>query len=169
MATPFIGELSIFSFGFAPKGWAMANGQLLPISQNTALFSLLGTTYGGDGVQTFALPNLQGRVPMHFGSGFVQGERAGEEAHTLLLSELPGHTHNVEGSTATATALSPTNNTLATTTDTPYATNPATSTFVTLNPSTVPSTGGSQPHENRQPFLVVNVCIALSGIFPSRN
>ena len=169
MTSPFIGQLAIFSFGFAPTGWAMCNGQLLPINQNQALFSLLGTFYGGNGIQTFALPNLQGRVPMHFGSGFVQGERAGEEAHTLQVSEMPGHTHNVEGSTAGATSLSPTNNTLATTTDTPYATNPAPSTFVTLNPATVPSTGGGQPHENRQPFAVVNVCIALQGIFPSRN
>jgi microcystin-dependent protein len=169
MTTPFLGQLAIFSFNFAPKGWAMCNGALMPINQNAALFSLLGTFYGGNGVSTFALPNLQGRVPMHVGSGFVQGEQSGEESHTLILTELPGHTHNVEGSTATATVLSPTNNTLATTTDTPYATNPATSTFVTLNPSTVASTGGSLPHENRQPFLVVNVCIALSGMFPSRN
>jgi len=167
MATPYISELKIFSFGFAPKGWALANGQTLPISQNQALFSLLGTTYGGNGQTTFQLPNLQGRVPLHFGNGFSLGQTAGEESHTLLLSEIPAHTHSVGVSNAAATSASPSSSTLAVSTAEPYAAFGAS--LVDLNAATVAPGGGSEPHENRQPFLVLNVCIALQGIFPSRN
>ncbi len=168
MSTPYLSEIRIFSFGFAPRGWALCNGQTMNINQNQALFSLIGTFYGGNGVQTFQLPNLQGRVPISFGAGFNQGEIAGEEAHMLLSSEMPGHTHTVNGSTATATVLAPTGNLLATTGDDPYTTTPP-ATPVGLSPGTVASVGGGQPHENRQPYLVLNVCIALTGIFPSRN
>src|ERR1700722_3805464 len=110
MSTPYLGEIKIFSFSFPPKGWSLCNGQLLPINQNQALFSLLGTTYGGDGRTTFALPNLQGRVPLHFGAGFTQGQSAGETAHTLITSELPAHTHTVVASSNVADQGSPQNN-----------------------------------------------------------
>jgi len=167
MATPYISEIKLFGFNFAPKGWALCNGQLLPIDQNQALFSLLGTTYGGDGRVNFALPSLQGRVPMHFGEGFSLGEVGGEQAHTLLSTEMPGHTHPANGSTAAATVLVPTGNLLATTEDDPYA--PTLGGPATLNPGTVAATGGGQPHENRQPFLVLSACIALTGIFPTQS
>jgi len=167
MSTPYISELRTFSFGFAPKGWATCNGQILPINQNQALFSLLGTAYGGDGRSTCAQPNLQGRVPISFGAGFTIGQRGGEESHTLLGGEMPAHQHLVNGSTAAASTLSPSGDFLATTGDNPYAAE--VSADVTLNNATITNTGGSQPHENRQPFLVLNVCIALQGIFPPRN
>jgi microcystin-dependent protein len=155
------------SFNFAPKGFATCNGQLLPINQNQALFSLLGTTYGGNGTTTFALPNLQGRVPVHAGNNLTLGESAGEESHTLVLAEIPVHQHSVTVENATATASDPTGNFLA---------NGGVSNFIdpgsatgALNPSAVGSTGGGQPHENRSPFLTLNFVIALQGIFPSRS
>lgn len=169
MSQPFLGQLGLFSFGFPPKGWALADGQTMQIAQNQALFALLGTTYGGDGVRTFQLPNLQGRVPMHTGNGFIMGQFSGEQSHTLTLNEMPGHTHPVQGTTAAGTVLSPSANTLATTAGDPYVTNPGNGTFVQLNAGTIPNAGGGQPHENRQPYLVISVCIALSGIFPTRN
>ncbi len=165
MTTPFLGEIRITAFNFAPKGWALCNGQLLPINQNQALFSLLGTTYGGDGQTTFALPDLRGRVPFHFGNGHTQGERGGEEAHTLINPEMPGHTHNPAGSSATANATSPGGNVWATLSSGGYAGNPNT----TLNQASITNSGGSQPHNNMSPYLVLNFVIALQGIFPSRN
>jgi microcystin-dependent protein len=167
MAEPFLSEIRIMSFGFAPQGWALCNGQLLPINQNQALFSLLGTTYGGNGQTNFALPNLQGRVPMHTGDGHTLGEAAGEQAHTLGLSEMPVHTHVLSASSAAASAVIP-NNTLML----------AQSQFEIYRPpsnpgpmkaGTIGNFGGSQPHLNMQPFLGLNFCIALQGIFPSQN
>lgn len=173
MAEPFLSEIRIFSFGSAPQGWAQCNGQLLPINQNQALFSLLGTTYGGDGTTNFALPDLRGRVPMHDGSGFILGQRAGEEAHTLAISEMPTHTHVVQGFssfadpvTANATQIDPTNNLWANSGKTNYTLD---SPNATMSPSAISNVGGSQPHENRSPLLTLNFCIALQGIFPSRN
>ncbi len=165
MSTPFIAEIKIMSFNFPPKGWALCNGQLLPINQNQALFSLLGTTYGGDGRTTFALPNLQGRVPFHVGNGHTLGERGGEEAHTLNLSEIPPHTHSPVGSSNVANAAAPTGNLWASFTSGAYSAASNTS----LNPASITNTGGSQAHNNLSPFLVLNFCIALQGIFPSRN
>jgi microcystin-dependent protein len=165
MSEPFLGEIRPFSFGFAPKGWAMCNGQLLPINQNQALFSILGTTYGGDGRTTFALPNLQGRTPFHTGNGFNLGQSSGEQAHTLNSNEMPGHTHAAVASANTANQASPVNNYWAVSqTYTAYAS----SANETMAPQAVGAVGG-QPHENLSPFLVLNFCIALQGIFPSRN
>lgn len=165
MGTPYISEIKITSFGFAPKGWAQCNGQLLPINQNQALFSLLGTTYGGDGRVNFGLPNLQGRTPMHMGSGHTLGELGGEQAHTLSISEIPTHVHTANGTNTTGDSPIPTSNFLGSS-DNLYAalTNPT-----SLQPATVGATGGSQAHLNMQPFLVLNFCIALQGIFPSQN
>jgi len=165
MAEPFLSEIRIMSFNFAPRGWAMCNGQLLPINQNQALFSLLGTTYGGNGTTTFALPDLQARVPIHVGSGHTLGERAGEQAHTLLISELPTHTHDQHASPSTGDALNPTGAVLASSSNVYRAADSAT----TLNPVSVTDVGGGQAHQNMQPFLALTFCIALQGIFPSRN
>jgi len=162
MSEPFLGETRLFSFNFPPRGWALCNGQLLPINQNQALFSLLGTTYGGDGQTTFALPNLQGRVPMHMGNNHMQGERAGEENHTLITGELPGHTHALRG--AEALPNTGTGGSLA---KTPRYTSSTLS--AALAPGSLTAMGGSQPHSNLQPYLVLNFCIALQGIFPSQN
>lgn len=164
MAEPFLGEIRLMSFNFPPKGWVLCNGQFLAININQALFSILGTTFGGNGQTTFALPNLQGQVPIHVGQGHTQGERGGQEAHTLVQSEMPAHNHQVNAINANATVGVPTGAYLA-------AANglyqpPAADT--TLAPSTVTNVGGSQPHENRQPFLTVSFCIALQGIFPTR-
>ena len=168
MAEPFLSEIRIMSFSFAPKGWALCNGQLLPINQNQALFSLLGTTFGGDGRVNFALPDLRGRVPIHVGSGHTLGERAGEQAHTLSIAELPAHVHNV----------GVINNTIADqqypSTTTHWASGGSFAGFhqssnTGMDPGTVLPTGGSQAHLNMQPFLTLNVCIALQGIFPSQN
>ena len=170
MAEPFLSEIRIMSFNFAPKGWALCNGQLLPINQNQALFSLLGTTFGGNGQTNFALPDLRGRVPMHEGNGHTLGEKAGSEAVTLSLSQIPTHTHLLSGNNA--------QNTNAGLVDTPvsnYWANAGKTIFNTgngnsaMSPQTVASVGGSQAHENRSPFLTLNFCIALQGIFPSQN
>jgi microcystin-dependent protein len=166
MAEPFLGEIRIMSFNFPPKGWAECNGQFLPINQNQALFSLLGTMYGGNGQTTFALPNFQGRVPMHVGAGFTQGQAFGESSHTITQSEMPAHTHNVSASGTQGGNAVPTNNILARTTDNVYQTPQS---LTTLNSGSLLAVGGSQPHENRQPYLTLNFCIALQGIFPSRN
>ena len=167
MAEPFLSEIRIFSFNFAPKGWALCNGQLLPINQNQALFSLLGTTYGGDGRVNFALPDLQGRIPHHVGNGHTLGERAGEQAHTLSIAELPTHSHNVTASSNTPNVDDPTNAFWATNTGrTPYSSNINTQLSPTATPTSV---GGSQAHLNLPPFLVLNFSIALQGIFPSPN
>ena len=170
MAEPFLSELRIFSFSFAPKGWATCNGQLLPINQNQALFSLLGTTYGGNGQTNFALPDLRGRTPIHEGGGHTLGERAGEEAHTLNLQEMPQHPHTAFATTAQADA----------TTNSPAPTRMlAQSNFSQLYggagnltamlTTMLTNVGGSQAHMNMQPYLTLNICIALQGIFPSPN
>jgi len=165
MAEPFLSELRIMSFNFAPKGWAMCNGQLLPINQNQALFALLGTTFGGDGRVNFALPDLRGKAPIGVGAGFTLGQTGGEQAHTLSLSELPTHTHAMMGSSTNADSVSPLPNVLA---QTSQAYGPAAQ-LVALDPSSNGSVGGSQAHLNMQPFLTLNFCIALQGIFPSPN
>ncbi len=168
MAEPFLSEIRIFSFVFAPKGWALCNGQLLPINQNQALFSLLGTTFGGDGRVNFALPDIRSRVPIHVGSGHTLGERGGEQAHTISIAELPTHTHVVNASTNSSTRVTnPTNNF-----PTDASPNSVYSPPVNLGafkPETVTNTGGSQAHLNMQPFLTLNFSIALQGIFPSPN
>jgi len=167
MTEPFLGEIKFFGFDFAPRGWAMCNGQLLPISQNQALFSILGTTYGGDGRTSFALPDLRGRTPVHKGAGLVLGERSGQEQHTLISSELPVHTHVALASSDPGSTPIPTGNVLAGSAPNELyhaATNP-----VGLRSETIGPTGGGQPHSNMQPYAVLNFCIALQGIFPSRS
>lgn len=161
MAEPFLAELRLMSFNFPPKGWAQCNGQLLPINQNQPLFALLGTTYGGDGRVNFGLPDLRSRVPLHEGSGFTLGERGGEEFHTLNLGEMPAHNHMIQassqnGNQAAPSLLAAVENVYREPTD-----------LTPIHPSTITFTGGSQPHENRPPFTVLNWCIALQGIFPS--
>jgi microcystin-dependent protein len=163
---PYLSEIRLFSFNFPPKGWAFCNGQLLPINQNQALFSLLGTTYGGDGRANFALPNLQGRVPMHQGNGLALGQGGGETTHTLNLAELPAHNHVVWGSSNTATVTAPAGSYLATSPGNVYAPPPGNT---SLMPATARTVGGSQPHDNMSPYLVLNFCIALQGIFPTQN
>jgi microcystin-dependent protein len=166
VAEPFLSEIRIFTFGFAPKGWALCNGQLLPINQNQALFALLGTTYGGNGQTNFALPDLRNRIPISWNAGFTLGEKGGEDAHTISLQELPQHVHVLQASTADANAPVPPNNVLADASFNIYG-QPAN--FVSMNALTVGKVGGSQPHSNQQPYNVLNFCIALQGIFPSRN
>lgn len=163
MAEPFLSEIRLMSFNFAPKGWALCNGQLLPINQNQGLFSLLGTTFGGDGRVNFALPNLQGRVPIHVGSSHTLGERGGEQAHTLSIAEIPTHTHVLSGSLSNANAAPAANNVLAAANNV-YA---GPSNLTSLGPSSITNVGGSQAHLNMQPFLTLNFSIALQGIFPS--
>ncbi len=166
MAEPFLSEIRMMSFVFAPKGWALCNGQLLPINQNQALFSLLGTTFGGDGQVNFALPDLRGRVPLHVGSGHTLGERGGAPAHTLSIAELPTHTHLLSASATEADAVSPTASTV-------LARSPATQPYrdatnlVAMASGAITNVGGSQAHLNMQPFLTLSFCIALQGIFPS--
>ena len=167
MAEPFLGEIRIMSFAFAPKGWALCNGQSLPINQNQALFALLGTTFGGDGRVTFALPDLRSRTPIHVGNGHALGGKAGEQAHTLSTAEMPSHTHAVRAVATQATTATPNANMLATANGGAVytgATNPT-----PLSPATIASVGGGQAHSNMQPFLTLNFCIALQGIFPARN
>jgi microcystin-dependent protein len=173
VSEPFLSEIKIFSMNFAPKGWALCNGQLLPINQNQALFSLLGTTYGGNGQTNFALPDLQGNVPLHEGSGHTLGEKAGQQAHTLTISELPTHIHDfsqntaVVSASANATVGPPTNNYWANNGHTAYSTGGVS--LGAMSPQAVSNVGGSQAHQNMQPYLVLNFCIALQGIFPSQN
>jgi microcystin-dependent protein len=170
VAEPFISEIRIMSFSFAPKGWAFCNGQLLPINQNQALFSLLGTTYGGDGRVNFALPNLQGRTPIHSGSGFTLGENGGEQAHTLSVSELAGHQHTLMASKSNGDApvpVSAQSNVLAANASALY--NPPDHPLVATHTGSVTNVGGGQPHQNMQPYLALTFCIALVGIFPSQN
>jgi microcystin-dependent protein len=169
MGTPFLGEIKIVGFNFPPKGWALCNGQQLPINQNQPLFSLFGTMYGGNGQTTFALPDLRGRTPIHLGAGFTQGQAGGQEFHTVTMSEMPAHTHFVTASSLGPAALpgggDPTNSYWTDSGNNNYSNAPDSS----MNPSSVTNVGGSQAHENRQPFLVVNFCVALIGAFPSQN
>jgi microcystin-dependent protein len=167
MAEPFLSEIRIMSFVFPPKGWALCDGQLLPINQNQALFALLGTTYGGNGQTTFALPDLRARVPIHTGQGHLLGERGGELAHPLGVGEVPSHTHGVGASTIRSGAVTaPAGNYLGVANNlyAAAATQPT-----ALGPGTVTTSGGGQAHPNAQPFLVLSFCIALQGIFPSQN
>lgn len=165
MAEPFLSEIRLMSFVFAPRGWALCNGQLLPINQNQALFSLLGTTFGGNGQTDFALPDLRGRTPIHVGSGHTLGEVGGEQAHTLSIAEMPTHTHTLTATSSNASATTPSN-------AVGYARagtlmyGPA-SNLVAMAPQAVSNVGGSQAHLNMQPFLTLSFCIALQGIFPS--
>jgi microcystin-dependent protein len=167
MSEPFLSEIKIMSFGFPPKGWAMCNGQLLPINQNQALFSLLGTTYGGDGRVNFGLPNLQGRTPMHVGNGHVLGELGGEQAHTLSISEIPTHTHTASAANVAATAGNPSNAHMISQSAgaNMYG---AASNLVNMSPQALATVGTSQAHLNMQPYLTLTFCIALQGIFPSQ-
>ena len=166
MAEPFLSEIRLMSFVFAPKGWALCNGQLLPINQNQGLFSLLGTTFGGDGRVNFALPDLRGRVPIHVGSGHTLGEKGGEQAHTLSVAELPTHAHVWSGTSAAASTNTPSASLVLAQSTGENAWGPA-SNLVAMSPSTVLNVGGSQAHLNMQPFLTLSFCIALQGIFPS--
>ena len=167
MAEPFLSEIRIMSFSFPPKGWALCNGQLLPINQNQALFSLLGTTFGGDGQVNFALPDLRSRTPIHVGDGHTLGERSGEAAHSVAISELPTHAHFVQASPSDGNNVVPTNNVLASPLNQSYrAPDQA---LTTLIPGTIGNVGGSQAHDNMQPYLTLSFCIALQGIFPSQN
>jgi len=179
MSTPYLAEIRTFSFNFAPKGWAMCNGQTLSIAQNTALFSLLGTTYGGNGTTTFQLPNLQSRAPIHWGQGpglasVALGQVGGEENHTLISTEMPIHNHSFTATTSPATKAGVNLGVFADDVDNQpvdyfAAYNAPNSSYVNLNPLSMSATGGSQPHNNMQPYLVLNICISLTGIFPSRN
>ena len=164
MSEPFLGEIKIISWNFPPKGWAFCNGTLLPINQNQALFSILGTVYGGDGRVNFGLPNLQGRTPMHVGDGIVLGEMGGETTHTLNISEIPAHNHVPVGSTNAPSAPGPGANLWSTKANI-YAGSPDSA----MNPASITAVGGNQPHENMSPYLVLNFVIALQGIFPSQN
>jgi microcystin-dependent protein len=166
MSEPFLSEIKIVSFNFPPKGWALCNGQFLPINQNQALFSLLGTTYGGNGQTTFALPNLQGRVPVHEGNGLTLGEAAGSSSVTVNIQQLPTHVHFLQGTNTPGTLDTPGGNVLAAASINGYG-SPAS--LTPMNPGTVGSVGGSQPHSNMMPYLVLNFIIALQGIFPSQN
>jgi microcystin-dependent protein len=166
MGTPFLGEVKIISWNFSPKGWAFCNGQSLPINQNQALFSLLGTMYGGNGQTTFALPDYRGRVPIHQGSGFIIGQAGGQEFHTLTQSEMPTHNHVASATSVAATVGTPGGNYLGNVSTKVYGN---VSNLTTLNPTTISNVGGSQAHENRAPFLVLNFIIALQGAFPSQN
>ena len=165
MAEPFLAEIRLMSFVFAPKGWALCNGQLLPINQNQALFSLLGTTYGGNGQVNFALPDLRGRVPIHVGSSHTLGENGGEQAHTLSIAEIPTHAH-IAQVTNTAGGQNPANNVFGGTGASTYG---AATSLTGMAVDVLSNIGGSQAHLNMQPFLTISACIALQGIFPSPN
>ena len=170
---PFVAEIRIFPFNFAPKGWAFCDGQILPLSQNTALFSLLGTTYGGDGKSNFALPNMQGNAPMHPGQGpglslHDLGETGGSDTVTLLESEIPSHSHTLMCLPAVADSQSPAGGTIARVTGAQPYLAPAGAPLVAMNSNAVTPAGGDQPHNNLQPYLTLNFCIALQGVYPPR-
>jgi microcystin-dependent protein len=174
MSTPFLGEIRMFGFNFAPVGWALCNGQLLPIQSYTALFSLLGTTYGGNGTTTFALPNLQSRVPIHMGQGsglsqYIIGQAGGAESVTLLAAHMPTHTHAVAANSIPANTDSPAGAFPADTAAAGGSSYSNATDNTLMNPGMIAPTGGSQPHTNIQPYLVLNFCIALEGVFPSRS
>jgi microcystin-dependent protein len=166
MAQPYVGEIRMFAGNFAPAGWMFCDGQLLPISENETLFQLIGTTYGGDGQSTFALPNLQSRVPIHQGNGFILAETGGAEEITLTTQQIPIHTHNLLASGGAANVRDPANNVLAKAAGTIYTTNPGRGLAV-MSPQAIGPAGGSQPHTNIQPYLAIEFIISLFGIFPS--
>ena len=166
MGQPYLGEIKLISWNFPPKNWAFCNGQLLPINQNAALFSILQTFYGGNGQTNFALPDLRGRTGIHQGDGFAVGQKGGEEFHTLIAGEMVAHNHGVLASDTQGDKNTVQGNILAREVGVPYG---ATNSLTTLHPTTVSNVGGGQPHENRQPFLVLNFIICLAGIYPSRN
>jgi len=168
MSEPFLGEIKMASFNFAPKGWALCNGQLLPINQNQALFALLGTMYGGNGQTNFALPNLRGRTPIHFSGSFTQGQTGGQEAHTITSSEMPAHNHFVTGNDVAATTNSPGAATRLANSSPQNLYGPF-SGPTTMDPGSILNVGGSQAHTNMQPYLTITFIVALQGIFPSRN
>jgi len=167
MSTPFMGEIKLISWNFAPKGWAFCSGQFLPINQNQALFSILGTTYGGNGQTTFALPDMRGKVPIHTGPSSTLGQAGGQYAHTLTQSEMPQHIHFLQGSSNTDDFVAPGTNVISGVGTVPLY-GPVAN-LTTLLPATVSNVGGSQPHQNVQPYTCVNFIIALQGIFPSQN
>lgn len=176
MSSPYVAEIRMFAGNFAPRNWALCNGQLMAISQNTALFSLIGTYYGGNGQTNFALPDLQGRAPMHWGNGaglsqYVIGETAGESSVTLLTTEMPAHTHSISGANIanSAPGATPASNTLFTNSSPNGVYAAAVGTPVTLAPQSISTAGGSQPHNNTQPYLAVTFIICLQGVFPARN
>ena len=168
MAEPFLSEIRMMSFVFAPKGWALCDGQLFPINQNQALFSLLGTTFGGDGRVNFGLPDLRGRVPIHVGGGHTLGERAGEQSHTLSATEMPTHNHQLQAATTLSTLNSPSAGSVLAKSVAANLYAPANN-FVAMASNAISNVGGSQAHLNMQPFLTISFCIALQGIFPSAN
>ncbi|WP_395376849.1 phage tail protein [Marinicella sp. W31] len=165
MSEPFLAEIRMMGFNFAPRGWAFCDGQILPINQNQSLYSLLGTTYGGDGRTSFALPDLRGRTPLHVGEGHTQGQKSGEETHTLSAAEMPQHSHTVNASTGGTAQPIPVDAALG---EINNGYNSGTN-QVTLRTGTITNVGGGQAHENMQPCIAVNFCIALRGLFPSRN
>jgi microcystin-dependent protein len=172
MSEPFLAEVRIVGFNFAPRGWAFCDGQILPINQNQALYSLLGTTYGGDGRTSFALPDLRGRVPIHVGTSdggtnHTLGQKGGEETHVVSANEMPTHTHNAQATSDSGNTPIPTGNVLAN--SAPSELYHGASNLIALTPGTIANTGGGQVHNNMQPFLALNFCIALQGLFPSRN
>ena len=172
MSEPFLAEVRIVGFNFAPRGWAFCDGQILPINQNQSLYSLLGTTYGGDGRTSFALPDLRGRTPVHVGGGFSQGQKSGEETHTLAANEMPQHKHTLSATTATAAtgaAGSQPSGKLWATSPIPIYHDYSSANAANMASSTVANAGGGQAHDNMQPYIALNFCIALQGLFPSRN
>jgi microcystin-dependent protein len=171
MSEPFLAEIRIFGFNFAPRGWAACDAQILPINQNQSLFSLLGTVYGGDGRTTFALPGLRGRTPIHVSSSHAQGTKAGVETHSLIPDEMPSHTHGLQASDEAATQAGPTGNLLARPSlaiGSAYSTN-AQAPDVSLAATAIANAGNGQGHNTMQPYLTLNFCIAIQGLFPSRN
>jgi microcystin-dependent protein len=166
MGTPYVGEIRMFAGNFAPAGWMLCQGQLLPISDYDTLFTLIGTTYGGDGQSTFALPNLQSRVPIHQGSGFTLAQTGGEEQVTLTVNQMPAHTHVPQANSGTGTQNSPAGNVWANSANLPYSPNAPSA---SMDPAAVGLAGGSQPHDNMVPFLVINFIISLFGVFPTQN
>lgn len=176
MSEPFLAEIKMIGFTFAPRGWSLCDGQILPINQYQSLYSLLGTTYGGDGRTSFALPELRGRTPIHKGNAsssggtnHALGQKSGQETHTLTVGEIPAHNHVLQGSTAAATAFTPVGNVLAAVDATFGNAYGAADNLVSMNAGALEAAGGSQAHENMQPYLAVKFCIALQGLFPSRN
>lgn len=169
MATPYLGEIKIMSFNFPPRGWALCNGQLLPINQNQALFALLGTTFGGDGRVNFALPDFRGRIPIHNGNGHTLGEKGGEEAHTLTNAEMPQHNHNIKIKTDQANTNVPSNANYIGSTAPNLVYSGQGQNLTAMKSESISNSGGNQPHLNMQPFLTLTFCIALQGAFPSQN